>query len=62
MSNEFKEVRFDIYCNGGEIDGLTVKACKYNYLKEARSPCNECLENGMREGSWQPEYYEEEVK
>ena len=43
-----KEVRFDRYC----------KLCKYKDLEEAKDPCNECLDTGMREGTCKPIYYE----
>lgn len=52
MRVDNKEVRFDKFCN----------KCKYGYLKPYRSPCNECLEVGMREGTEVPDRYKEKEK
>lgn len=46
--SELKEVRFKQYCS----------TCKYRDRNEAQDPCNECLEVGMREGTWVPEKWE----
>lgn len=48
MDENLKEVRFDIYCG----------KCKYSARDEAKDPCNECLEVGMRDGTHVPEYWE----
>jgi len=49
MTDNYKEVRFDIYC----------KTCKYHDFVETKDPCNECLEVYVREGTMEPEMYEE---
>ena len=48
MDQMYKEVRFDIYC----------EKCKHKDLKENKSPCNECLEQGMNDNSEKPVNYE----
>lgn len=47
--SELKEVRFDIYC----------PQCKHFNLEEKMDPCNECLEEFMREGTEKPEMWVE---
>ena len=47
MDQMYKEVRFDIYC----------EKCKHCEVKAYESPCNECLELGMNEGSEKPVNY-----
>lgn len=42
--DDFKEVRFDIYCG----------KCEYSKKEGYEDPCNECLEQGMREGTEKP--------
>ena len=49
VDNDFKEVRFDLYC----------ETCKHKDKPEHYDPCNECLENGMNHGSEKPTCYEE---
>lgn len=51
---DFKEVRFDIYC----------ETCKYGdrvekYETEEIIPCCDCLETGVREGTMVPTEWEE---
>ena len=46
---ELKEVRFDIWC----------PVCEHCDLDEKYTPCNECLEVGMREGTEKPEKFKE---
>lgn len=47
----------DIYC---EVDFFTFcEKCKYGNLKEWRDPCNACIEEGMREETVKPLYFEE---
>lgn len=43
-----KEVRFDIWC----------AKCKYKDLDEKYDPCNDCLDEGGREGTIKPLYFE----
>lgn len=52
MSNELKEVRFDVYC----------PTCKYFLLPEYEEPCNGCLCIPAMIDSHKPEYYEPVVK
>lgn len=47
MNNSLKEVAFALYC----------KTCKSKDLEGYKSPCNECLETPMREGTSVPENY-----
>lgn len=47
-NSELKEVRFDKWC----------KTCKHQD-KKLGEPCESCLEIGMREGTYKPEYWEE---
>lgn len=49
MDRNLKEVAFAMYC----------KRCKNHDLEGFKSPCNECLEVPMREGTSKPEKYEE---
>lgn len=49
MNQDYKEVRFDIYC----------KKCTYEKNKGHEGPCNECLEYGMNVGSERPVNYKE---
>jgi hypothetical protein len=44
-----KIVDFKTYCN----------KCKYRDYKEGQDPCNDCLDNGGREGTTKPQYFEE---
>lgn len=46
-----KMVRFDVYC----------KTCEYKDLREIESPCDECLDTPVREGTAEPEKYKEGV-
>ena len=48
----YKEVAFALYC----------PTCKNKELEGFKSPCNECLEVPMRDGTSKPEKYEEEKK
>ena len=50
--SKYLEVNFHKYC----------ARCKYRRLEEVQSPCNECLEVGMREGTRQPECFKEKDK
>lgn len=47
--DDYKEVNFSKYCD----------LCVYREKKDYESPCNECLEEGMREGTEKPLYFEE---
>lgn len=47
VDNDNKEVRFDVYC----------KTCEYEKTEETKRPCNECLEEAMREGTYVPLRY-----
>lgn len=42
--NNMREVRFDLYCG----------TCIYDKLEGWKSPCNDCLEIGMNEGTDKP--------
>lgn len=50
--DDFKEVRFDIYC----------KTCQYHEKAAYEDPCNECLCYGMREGTEKPLNWKEKEK
>lgn len=39
MNNDYKEVRYDLYC----------KTCKHQKLKGFQEPCNECLDYPVQE-------------
>lgn len=52
MYSSNKEVNFALYC----------KTCKDKDLEGFKSPCNECLEVPMREGTSVPVNYENEKK
>ena len=47
--NEFKEVRFDIYC----------AKCKHAGTLECQDPCNDCLDWPAREQTEKPLFFEE---
>lgn len=49
LDNNYKEIRFDIYC----------ETCKHNGLDEKCDPCNECLEEPMNLYSEKPVRWEE---
>ena len=49
MVNEYKEVRFDLYC----------KKCKYEKAQMLDEPCNECLDNPLNYASVKPVKFEE---
>ena len=49
MSDNEKEVRFDIYCN----------RCKYKDLPENEDPCWDCLTETVNENSKKPVYFKE---
>lgn len=49
--NDFDIVNFAEYC----------KKCKYRDLKEAKDPCNECLEVPVRLNSEKPICYQEDI-
>ena len=49
MNNDYKEVRFNKYC----------EKCKHKDVKAYKEPCNECLEHGMNEGSEKPVNFKE---
>ena len=48
IENSYKDVNFKHYC----------AECKYSELKEFEDPCNDCLENGVRNGTEKPLYFE----
>jgi hypothetical protein len=48
MDSEYKEVRFDKYC----------ETCRYKDIPEEEDPCNGCLEHGMNLYSEKPVNYE----
>ena len=50
--NNMQEVYFDVYC----------KKCKYAELDGWKDPCNDCLSEGMNDGSHKPVCYEEAEK
>lgn len=50
MDRNYKEVAFALYCG----------KCKSKELEGFKSPCNECLETPMREGTSVPEKFEED--
>lgn len=50
MPNEYKEVRFDLYCS----------KCKHEKLPEIDEPCYECLKNPVNLHSRKPVNFEEE--
>lgn len=52
MEANYKEVSFALYC----------KKCINNELEGYKSPCNECLDVPMREGTNVPEKYEANEK
>lgn len=49
MNNNNKEVAFALYC----------PKCEHKDLEGFKSPCNECLEIPMRNGTSVPENYKE---
>lgn len=49
MEDDYKEVRFDLYC----------RFCKYYNREERMDPCNECLESGMNQNSSKPVFFKE---
>lgn len=49
MYEDFKEVRFDLYCND----------CKHNEVPEIESPCNECLEHPVNLRTHKPVNWKE---
>lgn len=50
MSENMKEVRYDIYCN----------KCKYKDLQENEDPCWDCLTEPVNENSKKPVYFKED--
>ena len=48
MKDEFKIVRFDLYCN----------RCKHEEKDEADEPCNSCLDIPARQNTHVPEFWE----
>lgn len=48
MSNDIRLVDFETYC----------EICRHKDRKEAKDPCNECLDICAREGSSKPERWE----
>lgn len=50
MPNDYKEVRFDLYCS----------KCKHKKLPEIDEPCYECLKNPVNLHSRKPVNFEEE--
>lgn len=51
MNEEYKEVRFDLYC----------ESCKYKDIKDIEDPCNECLDEPINLHSHKPTKYEEDT-
>ena len=49
MEDNYKEVYFNIYC----------ETCKYEYQKEDKDPCDECLTNPVNLESHRPVKWEE---
>jgi hypothetical protein len=52
MSENLKEVRFDIYC----------EKCKHKDLPENEDPCWDCLTEPVNESSKKPVYFVERGK
>lgn len=52
MSEYYKEVYFDVYC----------QKCKHRETKEICDPCNECLGEPVNNYSSKPLYFEEDKK
>lgn len=50
MEQEYKEVRFDIYC----------QKCVHKDLDEVKDPCNECLDEPYNYQSEKPVMFKEE--
>ena len=50
MSENLKEVRFDIYC----------KKCKYKDKPENEDPCWDCLVETVNQNSHKPVYFKED--
>mgnify|MGYP005610237461 FL=1 len=49
MNDNYKEVRFDIYCD----------KCEYCDTEEAEEPCRECLQNPVNQYSLKPIKFKE---
>lgn len=52
-----KIVRFDIFCNGGELDGKVWPACIHKDVPDTENPCNMCLNGKVNENSRKPTNY-----
>lgn len=52
MPNEYKEVRYDLYC----------QKCKHEKVDDFRDPCHECLNTPVNLHSRKPVNFEEENK
>ena len=52
-----KIVRFDVFCNGGELDGKVWPACVNKNTPETEKPCNRCLNVKANENSRKPVNY-----
>lgn len=48
--DEYKEVRFDVYC----------KKCKFKEIDGSKDPCNDCLAEPVNVQTEVPLYYKEE--
>ena len=49
MDEDFREVRFDLYC----------RDCTHNEVPETKSPCNECLEHPVNLYTYRPVNWKE---
>ena len=52
MDEDYREVRFDLYC----------KDCKHKEVTETESPCNECLEHPVNLHTYKPVNWKETDK
>lgn len=52
MDEDFREVRFDLYC----------RDCTHNEVPETESPCNECLEEPTNLYTYKPTGFKEKEK
>lgn len=58
MEQNYKEVNFKLYCNGGvRKDGKKIKKCAHYDVYEGDEPCNSCLCNFVNENSEKPINY-----
>lgn len=52
MDEDYREVRFDIYC----------KICKHSEVPEIEEPCNGCLEEATNLYAYKPVGFKEKEK